>query len=97
MGKRCGNVRCCQAITQRERKCSRVAVLIIDLSKRRTMLGFELPRVKCCFFCVQHAAMLLGVTMHKVTQIAAEYSYDWNDYVVLHPEYLDEVKAPSRR
>lgn len=90
MGRRCGNVKCCQAFTQRGTKCSRPATLIVDLSKSRKILGYQLPRAKCCFFCSQHASILLGVAVQKIAQTAAEYFYDWNEYIVLHPEYLSE-------
>lgn len=88
MPRMCAQSQCCQAITQRGMQCQRAATVSIDLMKQRSIFGYKLPRVNCCFFCSQHAAMLTGIAIQKISQTAAEYMYDWNDYIVLHPEYL---------
>jgi hypothetical protein len=53
---------CCQAITEDGTKCKRVASIVFDLSKKKTIrigpFGFEHSGIKCCAFCWQHASML---------------------------------------
>lgn len=80
----------CQALTHGGKQCSRDATVKIDLRKARNVFGYELPRVNCCFYCTQHATILTGIAVTKLAQYLAEYQYGWDEYLVLHPEYITE-------
>lgn len=106
MGKRCQTEedikngikgKCCQAITHNGTKCSRKATINIDLKKNRVIFGMNIPKVNCCFFCKQHASILLGFALTNLSNILAESQLSWHDYLTLKPEYLDTVHKEMTR
>jgi hypothetical protein len=88
----CNGEVCCQAVTAWGYRCTRQAKIQIDLTKDRSILGYKLPKVNCCFFCIQHAAIYTGLMSAKLSKIVAEAQLSWDDYLTLYPEYIDELK-----
>lgn len=52
---------CCQATTIQGTRCTRKAKWKLDLTKKRNILGFNIPTINCCFFCTQHALKYASV------------------------------------
>lgn len=81
----------CQASTLTGKRCSRNAKIQLDLRKGKKILGYEVvPKTNCCFYCLQHAAVITGYQMYKLGWLLAESKLDWDEYIVIHPEYLDQ-------
>lgn len=99
MGKRCLTKeeiergikrKCCQAKTRAGTRCTRKAVINVDLRKERKIFGYNLPKINCCFLCLQHASLFLGVSISRLGNVLAESELDWDEYLALKPEYLNE-------
>lgn len=73
--RKCGKYTCCQAMTKDGRRCSRAA-----LSKRT-----YIHKVKCCLLCWQHALIYGVYGLYKVSQMAVESNYSWDEYCALYP------------
>lgn len=95
----CDGGTCCQAITQSGKQCIRRAKIQLDLTKGKKFYGIEVvPKTGCCFFCIQHAAINTGYAMYKIGWLLAESNLGWDEYITLHPEYLDKkMKEMSGR
>ena len=93
VGKRCGGTpsqpkKCCQAITQSGKKCSRLATINFDLTKQRKILGVNIPLVKCCFLCYQHMAIISTLAARDLAQKMIELDLTYDDYYTIHPDRL---------
>jgi len=81
----------CQASTLSGHPCSRNAVIKLDLTKGKKIFGYTvIPKRNCCFFCLQHTAVLTGVALYEIGWFLAEKDLEWDEYITLHPEYLEQ-------
>lgn len=93
--KKCGNgtESCCQAITQSGLQCTRKAVFNLDLTKGKKVFGYEvIPPMNCCFLCSQHAAVWAAYGITKLGMTLNESRFSWEEYIALHPEYVENLQ-----
>lgn len=81
----------CQGKTQNGTRCTRNARVIFDGTQQRYIYGIPLPTIDCCFYCLQHTAVLFGVGLHKLTELWAFKDMSWEDYLAINPDYLSEA------
>lgn len=87
----CDGDTCCQAMTQNGKQCTRRARIKLDLTKGKKVYGYEIvPKTGCCFFCIQHTAIITGFAVYKIGWLLAEKNLEWDEYITLHPEYLKQ-------
>jgi hypothetical protein len=81
----------CQALTVSGHPCSRNSIVKLDLTRGKKLFGYTvIPKKNCCFFCLQHTAVLTGVALYEIGWLFAEKDLGWDEYVTLHPEYLEQ-------
>ncbi len=89
---KCDKEKCeqlCQAMTQYGTQCSRKARINLDLRKGKKILGYQvIPKINCCFFCLQHAAMFTGYAVHEIGMLLATKDMSWDEYLTINPDYL---------
>jgi hypothetical protein len=89
--KMCEGDVCCQAVTHHGTQCTRRARIKYDLTKGQTIKGIQIvPKTNCCFFCLQHFAIMSGYALYKIGWLLAESHLDWDEYISIHPEYLEQ-------
>jgi len=87
----CGGDTCCQAVTKNGTQCVRRARIKLDLTKGKKIYGYKIiPKTGCCFYCIQHTAIITGFAMYKIGWLLAEKNIEWDEYITLHPDYLDQ-------
>ena len=86
----CNGEICCQAMTMDSHQCTRKAKIKFDLTKGKKIFGYEvIPKLKCCFFCLQHTVVLTGYTTNEIGWMMATYDLDWDEYLAINPSYLN--------
>ena len=87
----CDGDTCCQAITQEGSQCTRRAKIKFDLTRGKKIMGIQvIPKIKCCFFCTQHAATLTGYAVYEIGMFLATKDLEWDEYIDINPDYLDK-------
>ena len=88
--RRCDGDVCCQVITHHGVQCTRKAKIKFDMTKGTKIMGYSvIPKFNCCFFCVQHAAIITGYATYEIGMFLATKDLSHDEYLALNPEYLD--------